>query len=58
MGNYDNHLVGGAALEKVLQLLKTDQQRQDTNIGDVEASLPTSLDATDIAEIWNEVFNN
>lgn len=58
MGNYDNHLVGGEALEKVLQLLKTDQQRQDTNIGDVEASLPTSLDATDIAEIWNEVFNN
>ena len=58
MGNYDNHLVGGAALEKVLQLLKADQQRQDTNIGDVEASLPTSLDATDIAEIWNEVFNN
>ena len=58
MGNYDNHLVGGEALEKVLQLLKTDQQRQDTNIGDVEASLPTSLDATDIAEIWNEVFND
>lgn len=58
MGNYDNHLVGGEALEKVLRLLKTDQQRQDTNIGDVEASLPTSLDATDIAEIWNEVFNN
>lgn len=57
MTSYDNHLVSGAAMERILQELHADQQRQDTTIDGIEASLPTGLDVTEIAGLWNETNN-
>ena len=55
MGQYDDYLVGGGALRKVLEEIHGDQQRQDENIGGVENALPTSLDVVEISALWNNV---
>lgn len=50
MGDYNDYLVSGGALEQVLQDIHTDQQRQDNNQS-------TGLSYIQIVEIWNNNFN-
>lgn len=53
MGQYNDYLVGGEALERVLQEIHGDQQRQDSAHEDLADSMPTSLDVIEISELWN-----
>lgn len=55
MGQYDNYLVGGGALRKVIEEVHADQERQDTFASGISSSMPTSLDVTEISELWNNV---
>lgn len=53
MGQYDNHIVNGAALTQVLTDVHGDQQRQDDIAAGIADSIPTALEETEIANIWN-----
>lgn len=53
MGQYDNHLVNGAALEQVIEDVHGDQQRQDEVTASISDNMPTPLDVLEIADLWN-----
>ena len=55
MGQYDDYLVGGGALRKVIEEVHTDQERQDTFAQGLSDSMPTGLDVAEISELWNNV---